>query len=389
MEQTKVELIKATDALTDALLTISHYLRDNPETAYQEHKACEYLSRFLEQQGFEVERGAGGIKTAFMARPAGGKVSRPCVAILAEYDALPKIGHGCGHNLIAAASMGAAVALRRTLGDFANNIVVVGTPAEEGGGGKARLYDADVFKGIDAAMMFHPGRLNIPAKGMLGRTKFKMEFFGKTAHASGSPDQGINALDAMVAAFTHINALRQHILPDARIHGIITHGGDAPNIIPDYAAGLFYVRAASLAYRETLFERVKQCAQGAALATGAEVKITVDPPTIDPFKRNLPLEEAVRSNLEALGVRIDADDGKRGSSDIGNLSQHIPCIHAYLAIVDVDDIPAHSIAFAQATDTDLGQKAMLNAAKMLAMTAYDYLTSATLREKTATAFSET
>ena len=387
MEQTKVQIIKETDALMDALLTISHYLRDNPETAYQEHKACEYLSRFLEKQGFEVQRGAGGIETAFIARPAGAEVSRPCVAILAEYDALPKIGHGCGHNLIAAASMGAAVALGRTLGDLANGFMVVGTPAEEGGGGKARLYDAGVFNDIDAAMMFHPGRLNIPAKGMLGRIKFKMEFFGKTAHASGSPDQGINALDALVAAFTHINALRQHILPDARIHGIITDGGDAPNIIPDYAAGLFYVRSASLDYREALFERVKHCAEGAALATGAKMKITVDPPAIDPFKRNLPLEEAVRINLEALGIRIDTDDGKRGSSDIGNLSQHIPCIHAYLAIVD--DIPGHSTAFAQATDTDRGQKAMLNAAKMLAMTAYDYLTSATLREKAATAFKET
>ena len=387
MELTKVQIIKETDALTDELLTISHYLIDNPETAYQEHKACEYLSRFLEQQGFEVERGAGGVETAFVARPAGYKPSRPCVAILAEYDALPKIGHGCGHNLIAAASMGAAVALVRTLGDLSNNFIVVGTPAEEGGGGKARLYDAGVFNSVDAAMMFHPGRLNIPAKGMLGRTKFKMEFFGKTAHASGSPDQGINALDALVAAFTHINALRQHILPDARIHGIITDGGDAPNIIPDYAAGLFYVRAASLSYRETLFERVKKCAEGAALATGAKVKITVDPPAIDPFKRNPPLEEVVRINLEALGVSINADDGKRGSSDIGNLSQHIPCIHAYLAIVD--DIPGHSTAFAQATDTDRGQKAMLNAAKMLAMTAYDYLTSADLREKTATAFSNT
>jgi len=385
MEETKVQLIKETDALADSLLAISHYLSDHPETAYQEYQSCEYLSRFLEQRGFEVQQGAGGIETAFVARPAGCEPQRPCVAILAEYDALPKIGHGCGHNLIAAAGMGAAVALVRTLGDLAGGIVVVGTPAEEGGGGKARLYDAGVFDGIDAAMMFHPSGITVPAKDMLGRTKFKMEFFGKTAHASGSPDQGINALDALVATYTHINAIRQHLLPDARIHGIITHGGDAPNIIPDYAAGLFYVRAASLAYREALFERVKRCAEGAALATGAKVKITVAPPTIDPFKRNPPLEEAARLNLEALGVPIDADDGKRGSSDIGNLSQHIPCIHSYLAIVD-NDVPAHSVAFALATDTERGQKAMLNAARMLAMTAYDYLSSASLREKVAAAF---
>lgn len=387
MEPIKIQIVQEAEPLKETLLAISHYLRDNPETAYKEHKACAYLSRFLEQQGFDVEQGVGGVATAFAARPCGSEAARPCIALLAEYDALPKIGHGCGHNLIAAASMGAAVVLKRILGSKSDRLVVVGTPAEEGGGGKARLYDAGLFNGVDAALMFHPGRINIPANDMLGRIKFKMEFFGQSAHASGSPDQGINALDALVATYTHINALRQHILPDARIHGIITHGGDAPNIIPDYAAGLFYVRAATLAYRDALFERVKACAQGAALATGTRVKITVEQPTIDPFKRNSPLEAAMGRNMTALGIPIDPDDGKRGSSDIGNLSQSIPCLHTYLAIVG-PDIPGHSVAFKDATDTERGHQAMLNAVKLLAMTAHDFLSSASLRQAVAAAFDQ-
>lgn len=205
-----------------------------------------------------MQKGIGQVETSFLAQPVNGQAGRPTVAILAEYDALPKIGHGCGHNLIAAASLGAAIALNRILTIDSGGLVVVGTPAEEGGGGKARLAQAGVFDDLDLAMMFHPGGLNIAGKDMLGRTKFKMEFFGRTAYASGSPDKGINALDAMVAAYSSINAIRQHLRPDGRIHGIITHGGDAPNIILDYAAGLFYVRAGSRSYRDEMRKKVAE-----------------------------------------------------------------------------------------------------------------------------------
>ena len=380
MDNPKGQIGLVVESLSDELFAVSDFLLENPETAYEEFKACDHLSHVLEQNGFQVGKGVGQVETSFMARPAHCQLSRPRVALLAEYDALPKIGHGCGHNLIAAASLGAAVALRRILGNDAGSMVLVGTPAEEGGGGKVRLAEAGVFEEMDAAMMFHPSSTNIPGKSMLGRIKFKMEFFGRTAHASGSPDRGINALDALVLAYNGINAHRQHLRPDGRIHGIITHGGDAPNIIPDYAAGLFYVRAGSRKYRDELLERVKKCCKGAALATGAEFKIKIDHPVLDPMKRNPSLEAAVEKNMTALGITVDDDDGRRGSSDMGNLSHYLPAIHPYLAIVE-PEIPGHSTKFRDATTSSRGRQTLLNATKMLAMTAWDFISSSELRER--------
>ena len=380
MDKSKARIDREVESLADELFAVSDFLLANPEIAYQEFKACDHLSHVLAQNGFKVEKGIGKVETSFLARPDDCRPSRPAVALLAEYDALPKIGHGCGHNLIAAASLGAAMALRRILGAEAGGLVLVGTPAEEGGGGKVRLAEAGVFEEMDAAMMFHPGSTNIPGKGMLGRIKFKMEFFGRTAHASGSPDRGINALDALVLAYNGINAYRQHLRPDGRIHGIITHGGDAPNIIPDYAAGLFYVRAGSRKYRDELLERVKNCCKGAALATGAEFKIEIDHPVLDPVKRNPSLEAIVKNNMTALGITVDEDDGRRGSSDMGNLSHYLPATHPYLAIVE-PEIPGHSTEFRDATTSSRGRQTLLNAAKMLAMTAWDFLSSPELRER--------
>ena len=380
MDKLKERIGQEVESLADDLFAISDFLLANPEIAYQEFKACDYLSRILEQKGFEVEKGVGNVETSFLARPADCRPSRPTVAILAEYDALPKIGHGCGHNLIATASLGAVMALRRVMGDTAGALVLVGTPAEEGGGGKVRLAEAGVFEEMDAAMMFHPGSTNIPGKGMLGRIKFTIEFFGRSAHASGSPDKGVNALDALILAYSSINAYRQHLRPDGRIHGIITHGGDAPNVIPDYAAGLFYVRAGSRTYRDELFERVKKCCKGAALATGAEFKIEVHHPVLDSMKRNPALEAATMGNMKELGIAIDNDNGRLGSSDMGNLSHYLPAIHPYLAIVG-SEIASHTVEFRDATVSTRGRETLLHAAKMLAMTAWDFLTSPELREK--------
>jgi amidohydrolase len=385
MDSIKAQIISEVDALAQDMFAISDFLKANPETAYREYKACDHLSRVLGEKGFRVQKGVGNVETAFLAQPADGKPNRPCVAFLAEYDALPKIGHGCGHNLIAAASLGAAFALNKTIKNESAGLVVVGTPAEEGGGGKVRLAEAGVFDDMDLAMMFHHGGLNITGKDMLGRIKFRVEFFGRTAHASGSPDKGINALDAMVAAYSSINAIRQHLRPDGRIHGIITHGGDAPNIIPDYAAGLFYVRAGSRSYRDEIFERVSKCVQGAAMAIGAECKIEIDLPKLDPMKRNAVLESAISANMEALGITPEPDDGRRGSSDIGNLSHYLPAMHPVLAIVG-PEIPGHSVEFCEATTSGRGRKTLLDAAKMLAMTAYDYLSSAEMRKQVAEEF---
>jgi amidohydrolase len=385
MDQIKEQIGREVEELAPDLFAISDYLKANPETAYQEFKACEHLCRVLDAKGFRVQKSVGNVETSFLAQPSDCQPGRPMLALLAEYDALPKIGHGCGHNLIAAASLGAGMVLKQILGNAAGGLAIVGTPAEEGGGGKVRLAEAGVFDDMDAAMMFHPGHLNIPGKDMLGRIKFKMEFFGRTAHASGSPDRGINALDAMVNAYNSINSIRQHLRSDGRIHGIITHGGDAPNIIPDYAAGLFYVRAGSRSYRDEIFERVKDCIQGAALAIGAESKIEIDPPKLDSMKRNTVLEETVKANMEALGISLDSDDGRRGSSDIGNLSHYLPAIHPLLAIVE-SEIPGHSVEFCEATTSDRGRETLLKAAKLLAMTAHDYLTSADLRKQVADEF---
>ena len=380
MDQIKEQIGREVETLAQDLFAISDFLKANPETAYQEFKACEHLSQALDEKGFRVQKGVGNVETSFLARPSDCQPGRPTVAFLAEYDALPKIGHGCGHNLIAAASLGAAITLKQILGKEAGGVAVVGTPAEEGGGGKVRLAQAGIFDEMDVAMMFHPGQLNIPGKDMLGRIKFKMEFIGRSAHASGTPDRGINALDAMVSAYSSINAIRQHLRPDGRVHGIITHGGDAPNIIPDYAAGLYYVRADSRAYRDELFERVKNCAQGAALSIGAKAKVEIEPPKLDPMKRNAALEKAVGVNMEALGISIDPDDGRRGSSDIGNLSHYLPAMHPVLAIAE-PDVAGHSVEFCEATTTERGRETLLNAAKLLAMTAHDFLTSADLRER--------
>ncbi|MBC8159462.1 MAG: M20 family metallopeptidase [Alphaproteobacteria bacterium] len=387
MDAKKEQIGQAVDALAEDLFAVSKYLLENPETAYEEFKAHDHLSQFLSERGFDVEEKCGGVDTAFRATPTGCAPSNPKVAILGEYDALPKIGHGCGHNLIAAAGVGAAAALRKVLGDDAGAIIMVGTPAEEGGGGKQLLADAGIFKDCDAAMMFHPGQQNLVGQETLGRTKFTLEFFGKTAHAAAGPDQGINALDAMIATFNGISAFRQQMRAEGRIHGVITHGGDAPNIIPDYTSALFYVRGSSIEYRDVIFDRVQKIAEGAALATGCTHKIEVAKPiaALDPMKRNVALEAAAGINMAALGATPEVASPDVGSSDIGNLSHILPSIQPFLAICGTD-VNFHSVEFAAATQSERGRIAMINAAKMLAMTAYDFLNQPELREQVAADF---
>lgn len=380
MNKKKETISRHVDNLATELLDVSKYLLNHPETAYQEFESCAYLSQILDTHGFNVETGVGGVETAFFARPDNAEPKRPCIAFIAEYDALPKIGHACGHNMIASASIGAAVALKKIMKDDAGSIVVVGTPAEEGGGGKVLLMNAGVFEAVDAVLMFHPSQSTLVGKGMLGRIKFKMAFHGKTAHAANSPDKGINALDALILAYTGINSLRQHLRPDAKIHGIITHGGDAPNIIPDYAEAMFYVRGGTIAYRDEVFDKVVQCAESAAAAMGARVDISVEGPKLDPMHRNFSFEDAFQANMDLMGIPVDEDSGRMGSSDMGNLSHLVPAIHPWLSITG-SDIPGHTVEFRDATFSDKGKDALLKAAKLLAMTAYDYLSSPDLRDR--------
>jgi amidohydrolase len=371
---TKTRLQQEIETIASDLKALSRQLYEHPEVAFQEYQSCVLLSKYLGQYGFQVEQGIGEVETAFYARIPEHDAP-PKVALLAEYDALPQIGHGCGHNLIAAASVGAGVALSRCIDDIEGSVVVIGTPAEEGGGGKILLLNAGIFDDVNVAMMFHPSSRTVVGNNSLGRIKFTVEFFGKASHASGSPEEGINALDAMIAFFSGIGLLRQQLRSEAKIHGIITHGGDAPNIIPHYTAACMYVRAMDSAYLEEVFAKVKQCAEGAALATRAEVKIMPDPLRYEPRKRSFELERVCLQNMEALGLTVEKPEpGKLGSTDLGNLSQKLPAIHPTIAICG-PEIAGHSVEMAEATISPQGQDALIKAAKMLAMTAYDYLAS--------------
>jgi amidohydrolase len=388
MEARKRAAADRVDQLTEDLFELSRRLYENPETAFQEHQACRWLSRWLEERGFSVQTGAGGIETAFLAQPPGFSSRRPRLAFMAEYDALPKLGHGCGHNLIAASSLGAAAALVEAAPDLDGDFVVIGTPAEEGGGGKARLAEAGVFDSIDAAMLLHPGRHNKTGDPSLGRIKLTVEFFGQTAHAAAAPHLGRNALDAMILAYTNVSAMRQQLPPDVRVHGVITHGGDAPNIVPDYTSALYYLRSARKTYLiEKLLPKFENCLKGAAEAAGCQYQMTVKHPILEPMRRNHALENAWAANAEALGVEIDRRYAPPGSTDVGNISHLMPTIQPRLAICD-ETVAIHSVAFADATQSERGRRALILAAKSLALTAYDYLTRTELRQAASEEFTQ-
>ena len=381
----KKNIINHVDAMAPELIDLAKTLYDHPETAYQEHNACQWLSEFVSKHGFTVETAIGGVETAFSAKLPEKHVTKPSIAFLAEYDALPKIGHGCGHNLIASASIGAFIALHRAWPKPPGAVQLIGTPAEEGGGGKARLAEAGVFEGVDFSLMFHPGHANRMGSNSLGRIKAQVEFFGQTAHAATAPEKGINALDAMIGAYNNISFLRQQMPAIGRIHGVITSGGDAPNIIPDYAAGLFYIRSLERDYLDVLFKRFEECCKGAAQASGCSVKITVLPPSLEPMKRNLFMESVWQANMASIGQKPCLTNGPNGSTDLGNISHIMPVIQPYLALCS-EEIAAHTVGFADATQSPTGRNVLINAAKLLAMTAVDYLDSETIREAAAQEF---
>jgi amidohydrolase len=371
----KPRVTAAVDALADDLERLSHQLHDNPELAFKEEKAHAWLTEFLAKNGATVERGVGGLATAFRATIAGTGAG-PTIAIMAEYDALPGIGHACGHNVIATAGVGAGAALARALGTlpFAGRIQVIGTPAEEGGAGKVKLMDAGVFDGVDAAMMIH-GRCGTQVwRPTLGIIKVKAEFFGQAAHASSWPWRGVNALNAVIALFNALDALRQQIRPDARVHGVITKGGEQANIIPEYTSAEFYLRATTVPYCEELLRRFNAAAEGAAAATGCRVQVTADPTVHEPMKANPAMAAVFRANLEYIDFPEDPDDGQAGygSTDCGNVSQRLPTIHPYIRI-SPDGVPGHSREFAQWARSPLARAGMVAGAKALALTALELL----------------
>ena len=375
LDQAKTKVTEAIDRLADDLEKISLQIHGNPELCFKEEKAAGWLSDFLEKQGARVERGVGGLPTAFRATIEGVNPG-PTVAIMAEYDALPNIGHACGHNVIATAGTGAGAAIAAALGKlpFAGRIQVIGTPAEEGGAGKVRLMEAGVFKDVDAAMMIH-GRCGTQVwRPSLGIIKVKCEYFGKASHASSWPWRGVNALNAMIQLFVSFDLMRQQIKPDARVHGIITKGGDQANIIPEHTTAEFYLRAPTKDYCRELLRRFEGCAQGAATATGCTVKITADATVHEPLKANSTMAGLFGKNLERIDFPVDPDDGEAGygSTDCGNVSQAIPTIHPYIRI-SPDGIPGHSREFAEWAKSPLARVGMIAGAKALALTALDLL----------------
>ncbi len=363
---------RAVDGLAGELESLSHQIHANPELGYQEVKAAGWLTEFLTAKGFKVEKGVAGVETAFRATIETGE--GPTIAILCEYDALPGIGHACGHNVIASSGAGAGAALAAVLGQLPKGrIQVIGTPAEEGGGGKIKLIEGGVFKDVDSALMIHGCDRSILHQDLLGNVHVNFDFTGRAAHAAASPWEGINALDAVIQTFNAINALRQQVRPDVRIHGIITNGGAAPNIIPESASATFVVRAATLDYMWEVYRKVVACAEGAARATGAQLRAVQLPTVYEPLRKNDTLLGVFKVNLERLGVIPEPSiPTPLGSSDIGNVSQVLPAIQPYIQIAE-RGIPFHTRAFGEAAVTPLARQGLVTAAKAMAMTAADLL----------------
>jgi len=368
------------DALRPELERIGRDIHANPEIGYEERQAVGWLTALLREHGFEVEVGVANTPTAFVATRRNG--TGPSIAFLSEYDALRGLGHGCGHNLIATASVGAGIALADALDRFPGRIQVIGTPAEEGGGGKIRLIRGGLFQEVDAAMMFHPDTRTQVLHWALAVTHMHFEFIGRAAHASGDPEKGINALDAFVLAYNGISMLRQHIKEGARLHGFLKEGGTAPNIVPERTSGEFLVRARDEAYMQELVQKVKNIFQAAALATGCSVKLTFDEDAYSDLRNNSVLAALFEENLRRLGIDpVEPVPWENaGSTDMGNVTHVVPGLHPTLAIAPAD-VPGHSQAFLEASGSLRGYQAMVDAAKALAMTGADLLADPSLVEK--------
>jgi len=360
----------AADAIAGAaadLVALSHGVHADAELAFEEHRSSARVAEALSAAGFDVTHGLAGMDTAVDARYGTGDLT---VAICAEYDALPGVGHACGHNVIAAAAVGAGLALKPLADELGITIRVLGTPAEEGGGGKIMMLDAGVFDGVHAAMMVHPApreSLTIPC---LAVEHLGVVYRGKEAHASAYPDLGINAADALTVAQVAVGLLRQHIRADQRIHGIVTHGGDAPNIVPGRTEGAWYVRAATLAELEHLSPRVHRCFEAGALATGCEVEVSLRGPRYSEFLPDATLMAAYAREATAVGRVLPGpgeDEGLAGSTDMANVSLRVPTIHPMLAI-EADGAVNHQPEFTAAAARPSADRAVLEGALAMART---------------------
>ncbi|RFB12162.1 M20 family peptidase [Bacillus sp. HNG] len=370
------------DKNKERYIETSHKIHANPEIGNEEFFASEQLTTILEDEGFSVEKGVAGHETAFVARFKSEKPG-PSIAFLAEYDALPGLGHACGHNIIGTLSVAAAVGLSKVLAETGGEAVVFGTPAEEGGpngSAKGSFVKHGLVEGIDAAMMIHPQGKTSLTSPSLAVDPLDFEFIGKSAHAAAAPHKGINALDAVIQLFNGINALRQHVTDDVRIHGIITHGGDAPNIVPDYAKARFFIRAATRSGLNEVTKRVKAIAEGAALATGAKLNVIAFQNEVDNLLLNDAFNAVFKGIIEELGENVADEREGIGSTDAGNISQVVPTIHPYIKI-GADDLVPHTVPFREAAASERGDQALITGAKALGLTALRLITHAQLLEE--------
>lgn len=386
LERLKAAVQHEIDQVASLLIETSDWMYANPEIGLQEFQASTRLTDILNEFGVAVERGIAGMPTAFAAELSGAK-SGPRVAIIAEYDALPEVGHGCGHNLIATAALGAGLALARVGQQLPGSVVLVGTPAEEStvpnAGGKIPILAHGYFDNADAAVMMHPWTDDaVSQDSSLVAHGLDIRFHGRSAHAAANPHEGMNALDALLVMFTSVGLLRQQVRQDGRIHGIITHGGSAPNVIPDFTSCRFRVRAKDPAYAAELVQRVVACAEAGAKATGTRMEWNEYMPPYYNMIPNQHVGDALRSNLRALGrtlVERENTDGGGGSTDFGNVSHKVPSACVNLGICG-KEAGWHTREVAQATLTERGHAAIIDGAKILAMTALDVIFNAELRK---------
>jgi amidohydrolase len=358
--------VSVADVLPEAL-ELSHRVHANPEIAYEERQAAAWTAELLERHGFEISRLAGGLETAFVARHAGARPGS-VIAFLGEYDALPEVGHGCGHNLMCSSSAGAAIVAVRALGDdFAGEVRFIGTPAEEAGSGKVTMIEEGVFDDVDVALQIHPSDRTNAEIACLAIVDVDVTFHGTLAHASSDPWLGRNALDALVLLYTMVAQWRQHLKPGERVHGIITHGGAAPNIVPDLTSGRWFLRTPIDEDLQPMIDRFREMADAAALATGTTVEITEAPNRMRTMVNNQTLLDIWRRELTAAGWQDGPIDMNTGSTDMANVSHEVPTIHPMMAIAP-EGTPQHSRVFAEYAAGSGGDEMLPIAIRVLAAT---------------------
>lgn len=360
------------DSIFEELKELNQFIFENPELGFDEHKSSKAHVELLKKKGFEVTENFLGFDTGFKAEYDSGKEG-PVIAYMAEYDALPDIGHGCGHNILGTASTGSGIVLKEIVEELGGKVVVMGTPAEETSGAKVEYVNKGAFDDVDIALMAHPADDHYESGSSLALEAIRFTFRGQTAHAAAAPTEGINALDACINTFNNINALREHIRPDARVHGVITEGGKAANIVPDLAIADFYVRATTKAYLEELREKVKNCARGAALAAGAEIEIENYEASYDNMVTNRRLQDIYNQKLYGYSeIKIKRAKESYGSLDAGNVSHVCPTIHPYFKISN-EKVVGHTREFASASVGQTALNEMKNTIGALVLTAVEVI----------------